>query len=157
MEKVITCPVCKNTDNCFEEVQETFSSYLCFSCGFMSDSRYEIGSLKLIDNLKNSPKFVRESQFEDIQRNIVWFPSVINMGKLGMIYPEGTKYDYVWKYAKLVDIPEEEQSKYPDPNNPGTFYKKRMDMENMKRYDKLCFMDAAEDLGMFKKEFNNEN
>jgi hypothetical protein len=30
-------------------------------------------------------------------------------------------------------------------------------MENMKRYDKLCFMDAAEDLGMFKKEFNNEN
>ena len=27
-----------------------------------------------------------------------------------------------------------------------------MDMKNMKRYDKLCFMDAAEDLGMFTKE-----
>ena len=24
-------------------------------------------------------------------------------------------------------------------------------MKNLKRYDKLCFMDAAEDLGMFDK------
>ena len=55
MEKVITCPVCLDVDHCFEEVQETFSSYLCFNCGFMSDSRYEIGSLKLADNLKKSP------------------------------------------------------------------------------------------------------
>ena len=79
----------------FEEVQETFSSYLCFSCGFMSDSRYEIGSIDVIENLKKSPKLVVESQFEDRHRNIVWFPSVINMGKLGMIYPEGTKDKYV--------------------------------------------------------------
>ena len=87
MEKVITCPVCFDMDHCFEDIQETFSSYLCFKCGFMSDSRYEIGSLKLIDNLKNSPKLVRESKFEDKDRNIVWFPSVINMGKLGIIFP----------------------------------------------------------------------
>ena len=25
-------------------------------------------------------------------------------------------------------------------------------MKNLKRYDKLCFMDAAEELGMFAKE-----
>ena len=50
------------------------------------------------------------------------------------------------------NIPEEEQEKYPDPTNPGTFYKNRMDMKNLKRYDKLCFMDAAEELGMFAKE-----
>ena len=43
MERVIDCPVCYNTDQCFEEVQEEYSSYLCFNCGFMSDSRYEIG------------------------------------------------------------------------------------------------------------------
>ena len=29
------------------------------------------------------------------------------------------------------------------------FYENKMDMKNMKRYDKLCFMDAAEELGMF--------
>ena len=47
---------------------------------------------------------------------------------------------------------------YPDPQNPGTFYKKRMDMKNLKRYGKLEFMDAAEELGMFAKpEVKNEN
>ena len=45
-----------------------------------------------------------------------------------------------------------EQHKYPDATNPGTFYKNRMDMKNLKRFDKLCFMDAAEELGMFTKE-----
>ena len=57
MERVIICPQCFDTDHCFEEVQEKYSSYLCFSCGFMSDSRYEIGSLELIDNLKKSERF----------------------------------------------------------------------------------------------------
>ena len=61
MEKVITCPVCFDVNKCFEDIQETFSSYLCFKCGFMSDSRYEIGSLQLIENLKKSPKLVRET------------------------------------------------------------------------------------------------
>ena len=64
------------------------------------------------------------------------------------------------KNAKDEDIEketEEEQEKYPDPTNPGKFYKNRMDMENVKRFDKLCFMDAAEELGMFSKESLNAN
>ena len=30
-------------------------------------------------------------------------------------------------------------------------------MENVKRYEKLNFMDAAEELGMFQKEFTHDN
>ena len=30
-------------------------------------------------------------------------------------------------------------------------------MKNLKRYDKLCFMDAAEELGMFTKQEVNED
>jgi len=141
MEKVIDCPVCYNTDNCFEEVQETFSSYLCFACGFMSDSRYEIGSIDVIENLKKSPKLVVESQFEDKHRNIVWFPSVINMGKLGMIFPEGTKDKYVWKYAKVVDIPEEERVNY---NN----YSQRLDVENAETFEQQNFIGACKSMGI---------
>ena len=88
MEKVIDCPVCYDTDKCFEDVQEQYSSYLCFKCGFMSDSRYESGGLQLMDNLKKSPKLVQDLQFEDTQRNIVWFPAVINMGEKGIIFPD---------------------------------------------------------------------
>ena len=141
MERVIDCPHCFDTDHCFEDIQETFSSYLCFSCGFMSDSRYEIGSIDVIENLKKSPKLVVESQFEDKHRNIVWFPSVINMGKLGMIYPEGTKDEYVWKHARVVDIPEEEQAKY---NN----YSQRLDVENAETFEQDNFMGACKAMGI---------
>ena len=141
MEKVIDCPVCYNTDNCFEEVQDTFSSYLCFACGYMSDSRYEIGSINLIENLKKSPQLVRESQFEDKDRGIVWFPSVINMGTLGMIYPEGTSTNYLWKYAKIVDIPKEEQVVYDN-------YTQRLDVENAETFEQDNFMGACKAMGI---------
>ena len=56
-----------------------------------------------------------------------------------------------WTVVKAIPIPKDEQQKYPDPTNPGKYYKFRMDMKNLKRFDKLAFMDAAEELGMFEK------
>ena len=38
MERVIDCPVCFDNDSCFEDIQENFSSFMCFNCGFMSHS-----------------------------------------------------------------------------------------------------------------------
>ena len=107
----------------------------------MSDSRYEIGSIKLIESLKKSPKLVRESKFEDKERNITWFPSVINMGKLGIIYPEGNVDSYVWRYAKVVDIPEEERSMYDN-------HTQRLDVENAETFGQYEFIKACEMMGI---------
>jgi len=76
-----------------------------------------------------------------------------------MVFPEPIKGsstikgkpDWGWTCVKAIPIPKDEQHKYPDPRNPGTFYKNRMDMKNPARFDKMCFMDAAEELGMFEK------
>ena len=144
MERVIICPRCLDTDHCFEEVQETYSSYLCFSCGFMSDSRYSVGSLELIDNLKKSPKLVQDTAFEDEKRNIIWFPSVVNMGDLGMIFPEGTPKEYVWRYAKVIEIPEEERDQY---NN----YDRRLDVDNAETFKRNEFIKACEAMGITRK------
>ena len=141
MERVITCPHCLDTNNCFEDVQPTFSSYLCFNCGYMSDSRYEIGNLQLIENMKKSPQLVRESQFEDKERNIIWFPSVINMGALGIIFPEGEVDDYVWRYAKVVSIPESDRHKYDNHNQ-------RLDVENAQTFKQNDFMGACKAMGI---------
>ena len=144
MERVIDCPVCYDADRCFEDVQENFNSYLCFNCGFMSDSRYEIGSLNLIENLKSSPKLVQDLQVEDKQRNIVWFPAVINMGEKGLIFPEGRdEEDYVWKYAQLVDVPEEEREKYDN-------YDRRLDVENAESFGQSGFLEACKTMGITK-------
>ena len=144
MERVIICPRCLDTDHCFEEVQETYSSYLCFSCGFMSDSRYSVGSLELIDNLKKSPNLVQDTAFEDEKRNIIWFPSVVNMGDLGMIFPEGTPEEYVWRYAKVIEIPEEERDQY---NN----YDRRLDVDNAETFKRNEFIKACEAMGITRK------
>ena len=40
MERVIDCPICYDSDACFEDIQEEFKSYMCFNCGFMSSSYY---------------------------------------------------------------------------------------------------------------------
>jgi hypothetical protein len=141
MERVIDCPVCFDTDNCFEDIQENYNSYLCFYCGFMSDSRYEISSLQLVENLKKSPILVQKLKVEDKHRNIVWFPSVINMGELGMIFPEGTPEKYVWKYAKVVDVSKEEQYKYDN-------YDRRLDVENAKEYGQYEFLKACKEMGI---------
>ena len=133
MEKIIDCPVCYDADQCFEEVQEKYSSFLCF--------RYQLGSLELVYNLKKSPKLVQETKFEDKTRNIAWFPSVINMGELGMIFPQGTPEEYVWKYAKVIEIPESDQVQY---NN----YTKRLDVENAMTFGQYEFMEACEEMGI---------
>jgi hypothetical protein len=109
----------------------------------MSDSRYQVGDINLVENLKKSPQLVRESQFEDKTRNIIWFPSVINMGQLGMIYPEGTTDNYVWKYAKVIDISEEERPKY---NN----YSQRLDVDNAETFEQSNFMGACKAMGITK-------
>ena len=142
MERVIDCPVCYDTDRCFEDIQEEHSSYLCFNCGFMSDSRYEVSSLQLTENLKKSPKLVQKLQIKDKDRNIVWFPAVINMGTKGIIFPEGkSKTNYVWKYAEVVEIPEEERHKY---NN----YDQRLDVENAQVYEQYEFLEACKAMGI---------
>ena len=145
MERVIDCPQCFDTDKCFEDVQEEFNSYLCFNCGFMSDSRYEVGSLKLTDSLKTSPQLVQDKRFVDVKRNTVWFPAIINMGELGMIFPEGVKdkSEFVWKYAKVVEIPEDLRKQYDN-------YDKRLDIENAKTFKSNEFLEACKEMGITK-------
>ena len=63
------------------------------------------------------------------------------MGTLGMIYPEGTMDSYVWKYAKVIDIPKEEQHKY---NN----YNQRLDVENAQTFEQNNFMGACKAMGI---------
>tara|TARA_B100000927_G_scaffold201565_1_gene163214 strand:- start:144 stop:581 length:438 start_codon:yes stop_codon:yes gene_type:complete len=141
MEHKITCPVCKDNNRCFEEKQEHFSSFMCFNCGFMSDTRYKQGSLDLLDNMRQSPALIQDLQFEDTGRGIVWFPCVINMGTKGIIFPEGVKEEYVWKYAKVVEIPEDEREKYDN-------YDSRLDVENAETYEKFEFLEACKSMGI---------
>ena len=121
------------------------------TCGFTSNSTMTEDSeaLKQIEEL--TAELIRD--LKQVHDGLAFFPTAITMPDSGMIFPEPMKGedDWGWTVVKAIEIPKEDQNKFPDPRNPGTFYKKKMDMKNMKRYDKLAFMDAAEELGMFAK------
>ena len=145
MESKIKCPVCKSKAQCFDEyvVEDNFHSYLCFRCGYTSNSKFKYGSDELLSSLEASPKLIIELQIADWERDIVWIPSVLNMGPKGIIFPEGTFDDWSWKYAKVVDIPEEDREKYNGEE-------KRLDVESANIYGQHEFLKACKDMGIVK-------
>ena len=159
-DKLIDCPCC-TSNACYESEFTTqegpINTWLCMTCGFTSNTTMTEDSEALKQTLELTADLIKDLRQD--HDGLAWFPTAITMPEKGMIFPEpikGTstlegKQDWKWTVVKAIPIPEEDQDKYPDPNNPGVNYKYKMDMKNLKRYDKLCFMDAAEELGMFDK------
>ena len=160
-DKLIICPCKYKSDACYESEFKTqegdIKTWLCMTCGFTSNTTMTEDSEGLKQTLELTADLIKDLRQD--HDGLAWFPTAITMPEKGMIFPEpikGTstlegKQDWKWTVVKAIPIPEEDQDKYPDPNNPGVNYKYKMDMKNLKRYDKLCFMDAAEELGMFDK------
>ena len=149
---------CCGSNACYESEFTTkdgpIKTWLCMTCGFTTNSTMTEDSEALKQTLELTAELIK-----DLRQNhdgLAWFPTAITLPNKGMIFPEpivgaGNKDEWTWTVVKAIPIPEDEQHKYPDPTNPGNHYKHRMDMKNVKRFDKLCFMDAAEELGMFAK------
>ena len=159
-DKLVISPVCGG-NACYESEFQTqdgiIKTWLCMTSGYTSNTTMTLDSDALKQTLELTADLIKDLRQDHEPPGggevLAWFPTVITMPEKGMIFPEPIKGtdDWQWTCVKAIKIPKEEQNKYPDPKNPGTFYKNRMDMKNPYHFDKLCFMDAAEELGMFTK------
>ena len=160
-DKLVDSPVC-DSNACYESEFQTedglIKTWLCMTSGYTSNTTMTLNSETLKQAEELTAELIKDLRLDLVPpgggEKLAWFPTAITMPNKGMIFPEPlkeNKKDWGWTVVKAIPIPEDEQHKYPDATNPGTNYKFRMDMKNLKRFDKLCFMDAAEDLGMFKK------
>ena len=147
MERIIECPHCYDKDRCFEDVQETFKSYMCFNCGYMSHSGYTEDK---VSEIQHTSQLIRDLALKDNDRDIYWYPSVVNMGKLGIIYPDGLPHDWNWKFAKVVQVSEEEKEKYPIIGKDGEYYTERLDVDNAMEFGQFEFLDACRAMGIVK-------
>ena len=157
-DKLVVCHCC-GSDACYQSEFKTqdgvIKTWLCMTSGYTSNTTMTLDSETLKKTLELTADLIKDLRQDHIPpgggEKLAWFPTAITMPDKGMIFPEPIKgtNDWGWTVVKAIPIPEEEQEKYPDPTNPGTFYKNKMDMKNLKRYGKLEFMDAAEELGMF--------
>ncbi len=155
-DEKVTCPHC-GSKNCFkstEEATETIS-YLCLKCGYTSNSYFTSESEALNNSFNTAPTLIKELQFYDKDRDLVWIPCVLNMGKRGIIYPKGTQNNWDWNYAKVVDISKEEQKNFPVPNQEGKYYSSRLDVENAMVFEWDDFIGACEEMGITADLINN--
>ena len=165
-DKLVKSPIC-NSDAMYESEFQTadgpIKTWLSMTSGYTSNTTITLDSEALKQTLELTADLIKDLRQDHKPpgggKKLAWFPTVITMPDKGMIFPEPIKGEEKWKWTvvKAIPIPEDEQDKYPDPKNPGTFYKNKMDMENLKRFKKLEFMDAAEELGMFAKPETNDN
>ena len=166
-DKLVNSPIC-DSNACYESEFKTqdgvIKTWLCMTSGYTSNTTMTLDSEGLKQTLELTADLIKDLRQDHIPpgggEKLAWFPTVITMPDKGMIFPEPLakeKKDWGWTVVKAIEIPKDEQHKYPDPRNPGTNYTKRMDMKNLKHYGKLEFMDAAEELGMFAKTEVNDN
>ena len=142
------CPLCSEMhNNCFVESTEIegeqFDSYICFQCGMTSNSYLAFDSEKLEEYTKSHSRLMNDLKIFDKKSWLVWFPSVINMGPKGIIYPEGTVNDWYWNFASVIDVPEEERDQYEG-------HDKRLDIENPQKFGQFEFMEACKAMGIVK-------
>ena len=145
MERVISCPICYDLDACFEDTQPDFKSYMCFNCGFMSSSYYTKDNK---DKVENTSQLVNDLKFFDEKREIYWYPSVVNMGKLGIIYPEGSVENWGWRFASVIEVDDNEKESYPILNEEGKFYTEKLDVENAMKFGQYEFLKACQSMGI---------
>ena len=160
-DKLVNSPIC-DSNACYESefmtAEGPVKTWLCMTSGYTSNTTMTLNSEALKQTLELTADLIKDLRQDHEPPGggeiLAWFPTVITMPTKGMIFPEPIKgtNDWQWTCVKAIPIPKEEQNKYPDPQNPGTFYEYKMDMKNPYRFDKLCFMDAAEELGMFQKQ-----
>jgi len=155
MEQKTECPCDLDThNNCFVEQTEVegkpFESYMCFQCGMTSNSYLAFDSEKLEEYTKNHSSLMNDLKIMDENRGLVWFPSVVNMGERGIIYPEGTINDWHWYYAKVIDIPEEDREKYDG-------HEKRLDVENAEKFGQFEFIEACKSMGIIQDSLDVDN
>ena len=150
-DKLVTCPCC-GSNACYESEFTTqdgkITTWLCMTCGMTTNTSMTEDSEVLKESFEVTAEIIKDNK--QIHDGLVWLLTVITMPDKGMIFPEPQKEeDWKWTVVKSIPISELDQEKYPVPGKPGEFYKTRMDMEGVKRFEQLEFMDAAEELGMF--------
>ncbi len=149
MDGLIICPKC-GSDACYkQEVNEKITNYVCYGCGFISNSLMKDGEEYWEQQLMSLPELYKDLIYKD-KNDQYWIPNTVNQPELGMVFVNGSNIEnWSWAATKAIKVKEEDKLKYPIPGKPGEYYKHRMDMENLKSFDKeRGFIEALSYIGI---------
>lgn len=123
------CKRCGSDIGYKKEIDENVSFYMCLSCGFCSNSLLKRGSEFYKEQMELLPELYQALAFED-DSGLIWLPNTVTNSEKGMVFANGSDiYSWGWTSAK--------------------FKNKKLDLENMKHFDKENYIDALEFIGIF--------
>tara|TARA_Y100000996_G_scaffold405512_1_gene380740 strand:+ start:2255 stop:2713 length:459 start_codon:yes stop_codon:yes gene_type:complete len=103
----------------------------CINCGYTTTTKFT-GTKETNEEFQKLGEDMKNWAKEE--NGHIWIPSIITL-PIGMLYPTNIKKKLKWAFAPMVEIPEEERKKYPNPSIPGKFYDKKIDTDNAVVYD----------------------
>ena len=149
MDELIKCVKC-GSDACYkQEVNEKITNYVCYGCGFISNSLMKDGEEYWEQQLMSLPELYKDLIYKD-KKDQYWIPNTVNQPEVGMVFVNGANVDnWSWAAVKAIDVEDKDKLKYPIPGKSGKYYKHRMDMENLKNFDReRGFIDALSYIGI---------
>ena len=157
----IDCPLCGEKE--LQVLNPTPSTQLmqCIACGYSTSTDLK-GDKETNERFQGFDEQMKKWAVE--KNGHVWTPSIVNL-PIGIIYPEAVaetedeEGKLIWRFARMVDVTEEEKEKYPRENGEG-YYTKRYDFQNSWKYD--TFKDTVFNVetnpelwGMTEEDFEN--
>ena len=105
----------------------------CIHCGYVSSTKY-IGTKETNEEFQKLGEDMKKWAKEE--NGYIWIPSIMTL-PIGMLYPIEENKEMKWAFAPMIEIPEEDRKKYPNPSIPGKFYERKIDTDNPIIYDKF--------------------
>ena len=152
-DNLTVCPCERKSDACYvQEVNQDIKNYMCYGCGFQTNSLMKQGEAFFEEQMETLPNLYKELMGEDDEGK-VWMPTMVNLPKQGMVFANGKNAsEWKWSAVKAVPVSEEEKTKYPIPDKKGQYYEYRMDMDTLKNFEKNDYMEALDYIGVFENQ-----
>ena len=148
-ELLITCDNCGGNACHTHEINTDINSYLCYGCGYWSNSLMKIDEPFYNEQLELLPELYKDLLSTDKEGKI-WVPQMVNIPDKGMVFRNGTDVNnWEWVGVLSVKISKEEKKKYKKVGKGNGYYEYKMDMSTLKGFGVKGFIDALEYIGIF--------
>lgn len=146
-DNLTICAKC-GSDACYvQEVNHEIKSYMCYGCGFVTNSLMKKGEQFFEEQYELLPELYKELLHE--VDGLSWMPNTINIPSQGMVFADGSNADnWAWAGVRAIPMTDEEKSKH---KAKGKDYEYKMDTPNLKHFPEADFMEALDFIGVFKK------
>ena len=135
----VKSPITNHNHVLVEHDEKNGESKMCIGSGFFTNENplnYKKNPDFQIEKYEeHMPQLLKDLRFDDGES--YWYPTTLRTSR-GMVYPEGTKGNWLWAYTPIKELSKEQSEKV---STDDKVYESMLDIEMTQRFDR--FLDAC--------------